>query len=202
MKRGLKHNSVYCQHKQDCLLDQCSYLILSVPSYTFGYCYAFWHLWYCWEEARAFVFKYQMLQRAELNQKWRRSCLRKLFPGQKNMAEGETFQHLRPQKAEAVLHRDSQKAIREIPDWQDTWQEISWAVMNQHMSWPAAFSPRQPREPPQPRESPCCMTALAKIWTHKSNFKCFLVLQEHPLSLSPACGKCWFQGSGCPVAEN
>lgn len=67
MKRGSKHNPVYCQYKQGCLLEQCSHLLLSVPFYTLGYCYAFWHLWCCSEEARAFAFKYQMLQKAGLN---------------------------------------------------------------------------------------------------------------------------------------
>lgn len=43
-------------------------------------------------------------------------ALRKLFLGQKKMAEVETFQHLRLQMAEAVLHRDRQKAIREAAD--------------------------------------------------------------------------------------
>lgn len=43
-------------------------------------------------------------------------ALKKLFLGQKNMAEVETFQHLRLQMAEAVLHTDRQNAIREMAD--------------------------------------------------------------------------------------
>lgn len=67
MKRDSKHNPVYCQHKQGCL-ENSTLTCSSLWFPTLGYCYAsFWHLWYCSEEARAFVFKYQMLQRAGLN---------------------------------------------------------------------------------------------------------------------------------------
>lgn len=118
------------------------------------------------------VFKYQIqisfkyLLQIKLQVKKILPALRKLFLGQKYMAEVETFQHLRLQMAEAVLQRSRQNAIREIADWQDIWQEISWAVMNQNVPWPAAFSPRQPRQLPQPRESPTLHDCSGKTGTH------------------------------------
>lgn len=79
MKRGSKHSPVCCQHKQGCLLEQCSHLLFSVPSYTVGYCYAFWHLWYCSEEARALCF--QISDAAEGRSKLE---VKKILPALKN----------------------------------------------------------------------------------------------------------------------
>lgn len=107
-------------------------------------------------------------------------ALRKLFLGQKNMAEVETYQHLKLQMAEAVLHRDRQKAIRKTADWQDI------SAKRSPGQWWTSTCPDLQFSPPDSPGSAEGISMLhdcsGKTGTHKSNFKCLLVLQEYPLS--------------------